>query len=74
MYAFSEPSYAQLAANGLTNGTNAQVAPYADAYFEYDGSHRISEKIIQGLGCSVCAGGLGDVHVFLQYFLERSHE
>ena len=35
------------------------MAPYADNYFEYDTSHRVSKEIAQGEGCSSCAGGLG---------------
>jgi RHS repeat-associated protein len=60
-YYFSTDSYARLVAavgNPLT-ATDAQVAPYADNYFEYDSQMRVSKEVAQGLGCSSCSGGLG---------------
>jgi RHS repeat-associated protein len=60
-YALTAPSYARLAAavsNPLT-ATDSQVSTYADYYFQYDTSHRVTEEIAQGQGCSGCGGGLG---------------
>jgi RHS repeat-associated protein len=61
-YVFSPQSYARMAAdisNPLT-ATDAQVAPYADDYYQYDPtSQRVTMAIIQGNGCSVCTGGQG---------------
>ncbi len=59
-YVFHPDSYARLAAavSAPTAGTDAQVAPYADAYYEYDGSQRVAKAITQGTGCS-CAGSTG---------------
>jgi YD repeat-containing protein len=60
-YYFSTDSYARLVAkvgNPLT-ASDAQVAPYADNYFEYDSQRRVSKEVAQGLGCSSCSGGLG---------------
>ncbi len=39
--------------------TDAQIAPYADNYFQYDSSHRVSLEDVQGQGCSACSGGIG---------------
>ncbi|HEY8503751.1 MAG TPA: hypothetical protein VIL46_04160, partial [Gemmataceae bacterium] len=39
--------------------TDAQVADYADNYFEYDSSKRVTKEVAQGAGCSACAGGFG---------------
>jgi RHS repeat-associated protein len=60
-YAFKPASYARLAAAFAdpSSATDAQVAPYADNYFEYDGSQRVTKEIAQGDGCSSCTGGLG---------------
>jgi RHS repeat-associated protein len=61
-YAFGPDSYARLAAavgGDPSNASDATVAPYADDYFEYDGSLRVTKAVVQGAGCSVCAGGLG---------------
>jgi RHS repeat-associated protein len=61
-YVFSPQSYARMAAdisNPLT-ATDAQVAPYADDYYQYDPtSQRVTMAVIQGNGCSVCTGGQG---------------
>jgi hypothetical protein len=62
-YVFNQQSYARLvAALGSNVGslTDAQVAPYADNYFEYDAtSHAVTKEVAQGEGCSSCTGGLG---------------
>src|SRR5262249_3654905 len=60
-YAFSADSYARLAAafsNPLT-ATDAQVAPYADAYYQYDSRQRVSQVVVLGAGSSSSGGGLG---------------
>ena len=58
-YFFSPQSYDRLAAavgNPLT-ATDAQVAPYADHYYEYDNQHRVTKEITQGAGDG--SSGLG---------------
>jgi hypothetical protein len=60
-YVFSAASYARLAAdigNPLT-ATDSQVSGYADKYFEYDSSQRVTKAVVQASGCSVCTGGQG---------------
>ena len=60
-YYFSTDSYARLVAavgDPLT-ATAAQVAPYADDYFQYDDQQRVTEAVVQGQGCSSCSGGQG---------------
>jgi len=62
-YVFNPQSYARLAAS-LSTGTpltasNTTVAPFADAYYQYDSEGRVSQQVIQGTGCSTCSGGLG---------------
>src|SRR5207248_4288589 len=32
---------------------------YADNYFEYDTTGRVTKEVVQGEGCSTCSGGLG---------------
>jgi hypothetical protein len=40
--------------------TDAHVAPYADAYYQYDPEHRVIQATVQGAGCTTCGGsGLG---------------
>src|SRR5204863_9114467 len=60
-YAFGPQSYARLAAafSDPTSATASQVAPYAEYYFEYDSSQRVTLETAQGLGCSSCSNGLG---------------
>jgi RHS repeat-associated protein len=62
-YVFGTESYARLVtalgSTPPTSATDAQVSAYADNYFQYDSSHRVTEEIAQGLGCSACSGGLG---------------
>jgi YD repeat-containing protein len=61
-YVFNAQSYARLVAalgTNLSNLTDMQVSPYANNYFTYDSSQRVTEEIVQGLGCSSCGGGLG---------------
>ena len=61
-YLFDPQSYARLVgavgANPFT-ATDAQVAPYADYYFQYDASRRVTQEVVQNSGCSSCSGGLG---------------
>jgi RHS repeat-associated protein len=52
-YWFSPQSYDRAAAalGNLTTATDAQVAPYADAYYQYDPtSQRVTQAVIQGAG------------------------
>jgi RHS repeat-associated protein len=60
-YVFNPASYARLAAafTDPTTATDAQVAPYADNYFEYDTSQRVTKEVVQGAGCSSCGTGQG---------------
>jgi RHS repeat-associated protein len=60
-YVFGPQSYARLQAaySDPTTATDAQVAPYADAYYEYDTGQRVTKAVIQGAGCSSCSGGQG---------------
>ena len=64
-YAFSADSYARLKtwcdANSTTpdNATDAQVAPFASDYLEFDAFKRVTKHTRQGTGCSACTGGLG---------------
>jgi RHS repeat-associated protein len=60
-YYFSPQSYARLVAavGNPTTATDAQVAPYADDYFQYDNVHRVTQEVVQGEGCSSCSAGLG---------------
>jgi hypothetical protein len=60
-YYFSERSYAQLTAavGNPTTAGDSQVAPYADDYYHYDSSRRLTQAVVQGEGCSVCSAGLG---------------
>jgi RHS repeat-associated protein len=61
-YAFGPQSYARLVAalgSNVDALTDAQIAPYADDSFQYDSSHRVTQAVVQGVGCSSCTGGLG---------------
>ncbi|MDY3557370.1 hypothetical protein R5W24_006560, partial [Gemmata sp. JC717] len=46
-------------ATALDALTDAQVSAYADNYFEYDASGRVTKVVTAGAGCSACDGGLG---------------
>ncbi len=48
------------AVGALASATDNQLAPYAAHYFEYDSSRRVTKEVAGGLGCSACAGGLGE--------------
>jgi RHS repeat-associated protein len=59
-YVFNTDSYDRLTAalgTGLGNLTDTQVAPYADNYFQYDSSQRVTQETAQG-GDSQTGGGL----------------
>jgi YD repeat-containing protein len=61
-YVFNPASYTRLTAalgTDLGDLTDAQVAPYADNYFQYDGQQRVTEEVAQGAGSSTDSGGLG---------------
>ena len=59
-YSLSASSYARfLSAGYSTSSSDANVAKFADVYYEYDSQHRITKQIVQGTGCSACTGGLG---------------
>jgi uncharacterized delta-60 repeat protein/RHS repeat-associated protein len=58
-YVFGPESYARAVAAGVdpASATDAQVAPYADNYFEYDSSQRVTKEVAQGAGCSCSSDG-----------------
>src|SRR5262249_27485606 len=60
-YVFNAESYARLLAvySDPTTATDAQVAPSADNFFQYDVVYRAVTATVQGQGCSACSGGLG---------------
>jgi RHS repeat-associated protein len=61
-YLFGPQSYARLVAalgTNVSSLTDAQVAPYADLYLEYDAVQEVTKETVQGAGCSSCSGGLG---------------
>ena len=62
-YYFNTTAYAQLVtALGSTSplqATDAQVAPYATDYYEYNSKQQVTKVVEAGEGCSSCGGGLG---------------
>ncbi len=60
-YFFSHASYARLLAAfpDPTSASDAEVAPYADLYLEFDASRRVTKEVVQGAGCSSCGAGQG---------------
>jgi RHS repeat-associated protein len=61
-YAFGPAAYDRLVAALGANVdalSDAQVAPYADTYLEYDSSNRATKRVAAGDGCSACSGGQG---------------
>jgi hypothetical protein len=61
-YVFSPDSYDRLTSalgTNVSSLTDAQVAPYADNYFQYDSSQRVTQEVAQGAGDSQTSGGLG---------------
>ncbi len=61
-YLFNGPSYDRLKGVYSTpdTATDSQIDDYADAYYEYSSTQRVTKAIIQGDGCPVCTGGLGE--------------
>jgi RHS repeat-associated protein len=52
---FRPDSYARLTTalgTGVDSLTDSQVSPYADNFFQYDSSHRVTEEIAAGAGSS----------------------
>jgi RHS repeat-associated protein len=61
-YAFTPDSYDRLTAalgSNVSSLTDAQVAPYADNYFQYDSQKRVTLETAAGAGDSQAGGGLG---------------
>jgi hypothetical protein len=61
-YVFNPASYARLTAalgTNVSSLTDAQVAPYADNYFQYDSQQRVTEEVAAGAGDSQTSGGQG---------------
>jgi RHS repeat-associated protein len=62
-YVVSGTSYDRLmAAIGSTDISTVDdsvIASYADGYYEYDSSGRVTKIVSQGNGCSICTAGLG---------------
>jgi len=76
---FDPQSYARLVAylatlpGGVTpaTATDAQVAPYAAQYYEYDSDQRVTKTTVQGAGCS-CAGSTGQGSYTYAYYTNPS--
>jgi hypothetical protein len=61
-YVFNPDSYARLTAalgTNLASLTDAQVAAYADNYFQYDSQQRVTQETVADAGDSQTGGGLG---------------
>ena len=64
-YALGPVAYARAkAALGGTDAavqaaSNTTLAQYADAYYEYDDSFRVTKEIVAASGCSACSAGFG---------------
>jgi YD repeat-containing protein len=61
-YVFRPDSYARLVAaqgSNIDNISDANAAPYADDYFEYDTSQRVTRHTVAGDGGTVGSNGLG---------------
>jgi RHS repeat-associated protein len=61
-YFLGPQSYARLVAalgTNLSSLTDTQVAPYADASYQYNSSAQVTQAVIQGAGCSSCGTGQG---------------
>jgi len=60
-YVFNPQAYARLvgAVADPFTADDGTVAPYADNYFEYDSTKRVTKEVVQGEGCSACTGGFG---------------
>lgn len=57
-YSFSTDSFAKLAAAYADpfSATNAQVAPYADEFYEYDSFRRVTQEVVGSMGASSALG------------------
>jgi len=60
-YEVRPASFDRMVGQGIdpTTATNGQLDTYAEEYYEYDSSERVSKRISQGEGCSTCSGGRG---------------
>ena len=60
-YVFSASSFARLTAtvSDPFHAKDAQVAPFADSYFQYDNQNRVCEEVVQGAGSSSSSNPLG---------------
>ncbi len=62
-FVFNPDSYLRLTAafpgQNLDKLSDAEVAPYADNYFQYDSQQRVTQETVQGDGDSQTGGGLG---------------
>lgn len=58
-YKFSPESYDRMVGAGITPATaiDSLVAPYADDYYEYDSSHRVTLATVQGAGAGTSGQG-----------------
>lgn len=61
---FSPESFARASADlsDPFTATDAQLAPYADIYLEYDLDGRVTLQRVQGEGCTACSEGIGEYH------------
>lgn len=68
-YVFHPEAYARLIQDvpGALSATDASIAKYADAYYEYDASHRAVKAVVQGAGCS-CVGSDGSGEYGYAYY------
>jgi RHS repeat-associated protein len=60
-YVFTPESYARLNAvySDPTTATNAQVAPYADLYLQYNTGKAVTQAVVQGHGSSLVGSNVG---------------
>ncbi|WP_428936902.1 hypothetical protein [Fontivita pretiosa] len=60
-YVVEDAAYSRLKANysDPATATDAQVAGFANLYFEYDSEHRVTKETVSADGCSTCSGGFG---------------
>jgi RHS repeat-associated protein len=74
-YVFNSHSYDRLTAAFPTTwstATDAQVAPYADQYYEYDTTQRVTKQVLQANGSSL-AGGAGQGTFTFTYYLPSTN-
>ncbi|MFL5330238.1 MAG: RHS repeat-associated core domain-containing protein [Gemmataceae bacterium] len=55
-------SYERAAANlsNVLTASDGSLDDYADLYLKFDSSRRVKSERIQGAGCSMCSGGIGE--------------